>query len=179
MKRIIAIFMFTILMGPLTGSLTLDDTNKSDNWFTNDPQQISWHPVGSTFAVPEQIDPIWAEQSKPWWERSSLDKNRNSVHDSIELETEPVGIALSYSQSVNDDHLAVLTTMGIEVRDVIESVNGVLLGLIDPTLAPTLASLDDVVMVQRYGEVVFYGDCLLYTSPSPRDGLLSRMPSSA
>ena len=25
----------------------------------------------------------------------------------------------------------------------------------------------------------FYKDCLLYTSPSPRDGLLSRMPSSA
>ena len=24
-----------------------------------------------------------------------------------------------------------------------------------------------------------YGGCLLYTSPSPRDGLLSRMPSSA
>ena len=28
------------------------------------------------------------------------------------------------------------------------------------------------------GEVVAYS-CLLYTSPSPRDGLLSRMPSSA
>mgnify|MGYP003312938934 CR=1 FL=1 len=27
--------------------------------------------------------------------------------------------------------------------------------------------------------VEFFGDCLLYTSPSPRDGLLSRMPSSA
>ena len=27
------------------------------------------------------------------------------------------------------------------------------------------------------GEIV--SDCLLYTSPSPRDGLLSRMPSSA
>ena len=27
-----------------------------------------------------------------------------------------------------------------------------------------------------YGQIV---DCLLYTSPSPRDGLLSRMPSSA
>ena len=26
---------------------------------------------------------------------------------------------------------------------------------------------------------VVYGSCLLYTSPSPRDGLLSRMPSSA
>ena len=27
--------------------------------------------------------------------------------------------------------------------------------------------------------VLVPGDCLLYTSPSPRDGLLSRMPSSA
>ena len=27
--------------------------------------------------------------------------------------------------------------------------------------------------------VTLYRDCLLYTSPSPRDGLLSRMPSSA
>ena len=26
---------------------------------------------------------------------------------------------------------------------------------------------------------LLYGNCLLYTSPSPRDGLLSRMPSSA
>src|SRR5680860_1204022 len=29
------------------------------------------------------------------------------------------------------------------------------------------------------GRVVENEDCLLYTSPSPRDGLLSRMPSSA
>ena len=29
------------------------------------------------------------------------------------------------------------------------------------------------------GQVELYGTCLLYTSPSPRDGLLSRMPSSA
>ena len=28
-------------------------------------------------------------------------------------------------------------------------------------------------------EVSQCSDCLLYTSPSPRDGLLSRMPSSA
>ena len=27
--------------------------------------------------------------------------------------------------------------------------------------------------------LVYHGICLLYTSPSPRDGLLSRMPSSA
>ena len=36
----------------------------------------------------------------------------------------------------------------------------------------------------KYGKMVkyvkkLYAHCLLYTSPSPRDGLLSRMPSSA
>ena len=30
-----------------------------------------------------------------------------------------------------------------------------------------------------YGFALVLKDCLLYTSPSPRDGLLSRMPSSA
>ena len=39
-------------------------------------------------------------------------------------------------------------------------------------------------LVDRVGVVYFkgpksYTGCLLYTSPSPRDGLLSRMPSSA
>ena len=35
--------------------------------------------------------------------------------------------------------------------------------------------------VSRYDEngPGWYWNCLLYTSPSPRDGLLSRMPSSA
>ena len=35
----------------------------------------------------------------------------------------------------------------------------------------------DKAMAQRYGDMGYH--CLLYTSPSPRDGLLSRMPSSA
>ena len=41
------------------------------------------------------------------------------------------------------------------------------------------------IYVNKDGSFFIYGDiykintCLLYTSPSPRDGLLSRMPSSA
>ena len=30
-----------------------------------------------------------------------------------------------------------------------------------------------------WSKTILYNNCLLYTSPSPRDGLLSRMPSSA
>ena len=32
---------------------------------------------------------------------------------------------------------------------------------------------------QNLSKIPKIGNCLLYTSPSPRDGLLSRMPSSA
>ena len=32
-------------------------------------------------------------------------------------------------------------------------------------------------LIRNVGDLLY--DCLLYTSPSPRDGLLSRMPSSA
>ena len=36
-----------------------------------------------------------------------------------------------------------------------------------------------VLLGSLHGEAVLLVTCLLYTSPSPRDGLLSRMPSSA
>ena len=41
------------------------------------------------------------------------------------------------------------------------------------------ARLIDVKVLSDLGAGGYLIDCLLYTSPSPRDGLLSRMPSSA
>ena len=38
---------------------------------------------------------------------------------------------------------------------------------------------DGLFCAKIFGPVRDYECCLLYTSPSPRDGLLSRMPSSA
>ena len=47
-----------------------------------------------------------------------------------------------------------------------------------------LSMLDDLPYFQTlhsfcFNQLGLARDCLLYTSPSPRDGLLSRMPSSA
>ena len=50
------------------------------------------------------------------------------------------------------------------------------LGLITCTVAGTLSFLGNI-FIHHSGNTIF--TCLLYTSPSPRDGLLSRMPSSA
>ena len=43
-----------------------------------------------------------------------------------------------------------------------------------------LPKMPDMDLLMNYVKTTgVYWDCLLYTSPSPRDGLLSRMPSSA
>ena len=78
--------------------------------------------------------------------------------------------------------------------------SGIISSKLEPS--PNISLKDDYVLVFRTGEGLlkqtrntFVGDlgipigtilpyagstaCLLYTSPSPRDGLLSRMPSSA
>ena len=43
----------------------------------------------------------------------------------------------------------------------------------------TFGRVDEESFDAQYIELTLINDCLLYTSPSPRDTLLSRMPSSA
>ena len=45
--------------------------------------------------------------------------------------------------------------------------------------AVEIASMNHPINEQSHVLEIGPGPCLLYTSPSPRDGLLSRMPSSA
>ena len=47
------------------------------------------------------------------------------------------------------------------------------------TLVDRAKVYPDLSVEDRQEIIELYYDCLLYTSPSPRDGLLSRMPSSA
>ena len=48
-------------------------------------------------------------------------------------------------------------------------------GIISPNYSKKLMFMRKLAIKSMH----LFGDCLLYTSPSPRDGLLSRMPSSA
>ena len=61
-------------------------------------------------------------------------------------------------------------------EDILEQTHQVFAN-IEAALAAVDASLADVVCSRVF--IQDPKDCLLYTSPSPRDGLLSRMPSSA
>ena len=67
-----------------------------------------------------------------------------------------------------------------KLRDAVRTVpdfpiEGIMFRDITPVLSDgTLLSATTDLFIERMNEA-----CLLYTSPSPRDGLLSRMPSSA
>jgi len=158
MQRAIAIFLFSLLMGPLTGSLTTQQDSNLSDWIAVDEQQIQWMPKSSTLQIPQQISPQWIDDETSWWERTVLDQDRNEIHDSIESMIGVTGIALVYETDVTATHLDALEELGLNVVDVIEAVDGVLLGQVNTSLAPTLAALDGVVMVEQYGNVIFYGD---------------------
>jgi len=152
-RRLWAVICLTVLMGPLVGSLTVPP---SDYIRMGNGVQIL--PDGQTLTIPEQDGWGWVSDERPWWERSALDQDGNSIHDSLQDSDFMTGIGLSYGTEVNDAHLADLNDMGLEVVDVIESVDAVLLGIINTSIVESLAQLDDVVMVERYGEIHLYGD---------------------
>ena len=68
----------------------------------------------------------------------------------------------------------------IAIPSIISNITVPLLGLIDVTIVGHLGSPAYIGAIAVGGMLfnIIYC-CLLYTSPSPRDGLLSRMPSSA
>ena len=156
MRRMLAVLVLALLMGPVTGSLFVK--SEPTGWEAVDHEGFQWMPAGYSFDVPSQAEAAWVADDTPWWERTALDQNRNAIHDSLESYVGTTGIGLSYGVEVNDAHLSALEGMNLTVVDVIESVDAVLLGQVDASLAFQLASLDDVVMVERYGNIVLYGD---------------------
>ena len=152
-RRLWAVICLTVLMGPLVGSLTVPPSD-----YIRLENEVQILPEGQTLDIPAQDGWGWIVDERPWWERSALDQDGNSIHDSLQDSDFMTGIGLSYGTEVNDAHLAELNDMGLEVVDVIESVDAVLLGIINTSMVESLAQLDDVVMVERYGEIHLYGD---------------------
>ena len=152
-RRLWAVLCLTVLMGPLIGSLTLPPSD-----YIRLENNVQILPDGQTLTIPEQDGWGWIIDERPWWERSALDQDRNKVHDSLQESHFITGIGISYGVDVNQGHLAQLEQMGLNVVDVIESVDAVLLGMLNTSIVGELAALDDVVMVERYGEIHLYGD---------------------
>ena len=140
MRRGFTLLCLVLFLAPLTGSLGNDEASNSQ-WGTVIPQM--------TPVIHQEVD---------WWERTTMDSNRNGIHDSLESLEIPAGVGLSYSREVTDSDVALLESMGYEITDVIEAVDAVLLGVIDSEDVWNLSQIDGVVMVERYGQIILWGD---------------------
>ena len=110
-----------------------------------------------TSEIPNQIAmPMFGEL--PWWEYTTLDSNRNGIHDSLETATGPVNVGLSYDHTPTSIDEARVQALGHTVNQLLHSVDALLIGTVNASDVWALAQLDGVVMVERYGVVTFYGD---------------------
>ena len=146
-----ALCMVVLLLFPMVGSLSCppkySPLEGSNVQFT----QSEW-----TSEIPIQMESDWVEL--PWWERTSLDSNRDSIHDSLEDQTGVVWVGLSYSRTITSEDILSITSMGIEPKIQIPAVDAILLGAIDSSNLLELSNLDGVVMVEEYGTLRFFGD---------------------
>ena len=143
------------MMSPLTGSIAASSSTSTVRGTGHGEAQIV--EPGHRTSVPEQSE-IWWEDRDDWWDFTTLDLDRNSIHDSIQEATGTVNVGLSFTRGVTDSDRQRLLSMGFEIRQELPVVDAVLLGGIEANEAWVLAQLDGVAMVERYGSLVFYGD---------------------
>ena len=113
--------------------------------------------AGQQTTAPVQAPVSWTSPG-PWWTWTSLDSDRNGIHDSLQTASGPVNVGLSYDGRVTDSNRLELARMGHEIHLELPSVNAVLIGDVDASDVHALSQLEGVVMVERYGSLVFYGD---------------------
>ena len=85
-----------------------------------------------------------------WWERTSLDSNRNGIHDSLESDDPLQWVGLSYSRDIGSSDLLSLMSLGLAPRVHVPAVNALLLGQVETDLLYQLSGLEGVVMVEEY-----------------------------
>ena len=109
-----------------------------------------------TTDIPAHQPLLWNEL--PWWERTTLDLDRNGIHDSLQTVVGTVWVGLSYDHTPTIEDENRLNELGYTPKWVIPAVDAILIGAVDAINVTELSQIDGVVMVERYGSIQFYGD---------------------
>ena len=109
-----------------------------------------------TTEIPAHQPLVW--NIGPWWTWTSLDQDRNGIHDSLQSAIGTVWVGLSYDHTPTVEDENHLTELGYNPKLIVPAVDAILIGAVDALNVTQLSQIDGVVMVERYGNVVFYGD---------------------
>ena len=148
-RAILAELLVLTLVLPLSGSLLADGGSIVE---TDSPHT----PLEQSNLTPVRTPVIPSDNQ--WWERTSLDANRNGIHDSLESGDPLQWVGLSYSRDVGSSDLLSLMSLGLVPRVHVPAVNALLLGQVETDLLHQLSGLEGVVMVEEYGRLEFFGD---------------------
>ena len=147
----VAMALVFLMLSPLAGSLSAP----THHFLDSDNLQLIGE--GQTTEIPQQAE-IWWDEDIEWWEVTTLDIDRNGIHDSLQNAIGQVNIGLSYDNEVTEEDRELLKSLGFEINVELPVVNALLLGNVESSQIWELTEIDGVVMVERYGSLVFYGD---------------------
>ncbi|HIF04703.1 MAG TPA: hypothetical protein EYQ80_04730 [Candidatus Poseidoniales archaeon] len=147
----LALLLALLLSMPMIGSIAppVDDSFSE----MADGQLIR---EGWTTDIPVHAPLVW--NTGPWWTWTTMDADRNGIHDSLQTAVGTVWVGLSYDHTPTTVDVENLYDAGFRAKHIIHSVDAILIGATDASNVTTLSQLAGVVMVERYGELVFYGD---------------------
>ncbi|MEE3083584.1 MAG: S8 family serine peptidase [Candidatus Thermoplasmatota archaeon] len=154
MRAPLALLLALLLSAPLIGSIHPPIASPYSNMEGGMDGQLiheDW-----TTEIPVHSPLVWNQG--PWWTWTTLDSDRNGIHDSLQDETGIVWIGLSYDHTPTDEDQALLTSLGFNVKLLVPAVDAILIGAVNASDIATLAEIEGIVMVERYGTLVFYGD---------------------
>ncbi len=151
MREPLAVLLSLLLTLPMIGSIA---PPVDDGFDVLDGAQLihsDW-----TTEIPAHLPLVW--NTAPWWTWTSMDQDRNGIHDSLQSAIGTVWVGLSYDHTPTIEDENRLTELGYTPKMVIPAVDAVLIGAVDASNITQLSEIDGVVMVERYGTIQFYGD---------------------
>ncbi len=143
--------LVVLMLSPLAGSLSAPTNHFLDS------DNLQFIEEGQTIEIPHQAE-IWWDEDIEWWDVTTLDMDRNGIHDSLQNAIGQVNVGVSYDHEVTEEDRELLKSLGFVINVELPVVNALLLGDIDSSQIWQLSEIDGVVMVERYGSLVFYGD---------------------
>ncbi|HJM29955.1 MAG TPA: S8 family serine peptidase [Candidatus Thalassarchaeaceae archaeon] len=150
-RRMVAMALVVLMLSPLAGSLSAPTNHFLDS------DNLQFIEEGQTIEIPHQAE-IWWDEDIEWWDITTLDMDRNGIHDSLQNAIGQVNVGVSYDHVVTEEDRELLKSLGFVINVELPVVNALLLGDIDSSQIWQLTEIDGVVMVERYGSLVFYGD---------------------
>ena len=147
----VAMALVVLMLSPLVGSLSAPTNHFLDS------DNLQFIEEGQTIEIPHQAE-IWWDEDIEWWDITTLDMDRNGIHDSLQNAIGQVNVGVSYDHVVTEEDRELLKSLGFVINVELPVVNALLLGDIDSSQIWQLTEIDGVVMVERYGSLVFYGD---------------------